>query len=58
MQNQSLPERKYLNDFHQKKSEEGLKAVQEMSKQPLSHQQFIEQCNENRATRKRFWDKK
>ena len=57
MQNQSLPE-KYLNDFHQKKSEEGLKAVQEMSKQPLSHQQFIEQCNENWATRKRFWDKK
>ena len=41
-------EKKYLSESHRKSSEACQKAVEEMSRHPLSYEQKLEQINRNR----------
>ena len=43
-----MSNRTYINESHRKYSEECQKAVEEMSKHPLSHEQLREQMRRNR----------
>ena len=49
MQTTSKTESGELTDYHHKKNEEGKKAVEEMSKHPLSLQQIKEQIARRNA---------
>lgn len=43
-----MANRTYINESHRKYSEECQKAVEEMTKHPLSHEQLREQMRRNR----------
>ncbi len=44
----TMDNRTYINESHRKYSEECQKAVEEMTKHPLSHEQLREQMRRNR----------
>lgn len=44
-----MNQRTYINESHRRVSEACQKEVEEMSKHPLSHEDFIAQCLRNRA---------
>lgn len=43
MENESLPPRQYLNDFHKEHSEKAQREVNEMMKTPMTYEQMKEQ---------------